>query len=210
MKSIVIISFLALYSNLALATVGPEGNLPEYAKDVKATYIGHNNNNRLCVVSADYANTPEVNEQGRVGCWNQSTDTKVTWISGITSATEVFVGLSHACALLADDKSTSTFNEGGTMKCWGENFFGQLGNNTKMNSPTTGVSVLNLKNVVRAWVVWGNSMCATVRDDPSTTDVNESDTKCWGLNPGGHIGINAKEICAEKYPCSRKPVSLVF
>src|SRR5438093_7565545 len=38
-------------------------------------------------------------------------------VSGLTGASDVAAGYSHACALLLD----------GTLRCWGQNLFGQLG-----------------------------------------------------------------------------------
>jgi alpha-tubulin suppressor-like RCC1 family protein len=72
-----------------------------------------------------------VTESGKVYCHRQSLASargddvavyaEATRVEGIEEATEVAVGVMHACALLAD----------GDVACWGENTHGQLGDGTR-------------------------------------------------------------------------------
>ena len=80
--------------------------------------------------------------------------------------------MTHACSLLTD----------GSVLCWGANNYGQLGNNTIINSPTA-VPVQGLTGVVDI-AVGDNHSCAVSGDGRAF---------CWGYNQYGQLG-NASSV----------------
>lgn len=80
---------------------------------------------------------------------------------------DIALGGSHACALL----------ESGTIKCWGSNGFGQLGNNSTINSPYP-VRVHNITNAI-AIAAGTVHTCAIVKG---------GSIKCWGSGLFGRLG----------------------
>jgi alpha-tubulin suppressor-like RCC1 family protein len=78
------------------------------------------------------------NDYGQLGNGTTTNSSVPVAVSGITTATAISGGgdgdgAAHACALLT----------GGSVRCWGDNYSGQLGNGTTMNS-TVPVRVLGL------------------------------------------------------------------
>jgi len=122
---------------------------------------------------------------GTIKCWGQNTVGQIgdgtttqrrvpTDVVGITNATDLRVGMNHACALLADS----------TAKCWGLNSFGQLGDGsiTNRSSPVTVLEPLQSGpwTGLRALVPGGQSYtCAVDADDHLW---------CWGWNNYGQLG----------------------
>ena len=90
--------------------------------------------------------------------------------SQIGTVRDVSLGFDHSCALLAD----------GTIQCWGRNLYGQLGNDSKIDS-STPVKVLGISNATAISANW-HSTCALV----ATGEV-----KCWGMNVSGQLGNNS-------------------
>jgi alpha-tubulin suppressor-like RCC1 family protein len=87
-------------------------------------------------------------------------------VSGVTGATQVAVGCTHACALKSD----------GTVWCWGTNSAGQLG--TGDNNPSGPRQVASLTGAV-GLALGCNHSCA-IKSDGSVV--------CWGNNGGGQLG----------------------
>ncbi len=92
-------------------------------------------------------------------------------VSSITGVIDIDSGLGHVCAMLSD----------GSVKCWGANNFGQLGNNTTVNSanPVTVVDLTGVSDMA----VGRNHACAIYGVTLKTTGI-----KCWGLNSNGQLG----------------------
>ncbi|MBK7960416.1 MAG: RCC1 repeat-containing protein [Bdellovibrionales bacterium] len=66
----------------------------------------------------------------------------------------------------------------GAAKCWGGNFYGQLGNNSTVNSRTP-VSVVGLSSGVIGITTGEHHACALISDGT---------IKCWGRNDRGQFG----------------------
>jgi alpha-tubulin suppressor-like RCC1 family protein len=112
---------------------------------------GYNQNGQLGNSTSDnYTNTP-------VNVWKLS--------SGVMAGT---AGSEHTCALAQD----------GGVKCWGDNWYGQLGNGTRIDK-NTPVDVLGLTSGVVAVSAGGGHTCAV-------TDLGG--VKCWGYNKYGQLG----------------------
>jgi alpha-tubulin suppressor-like RCC1 family protein len=135
-----------------------------------------------CVVaiSAGYASTCALNENGGVKCWgrntfgslgNGTTDDSLVPVdvSGLTSGvTAIASGSGHTCALLAD----------GGVECWGWNSSGQLGDSTTVDR-LMPVSVTGLTSGIVGIAAGNYHSCALT--------VNGA-VKCWGDNDVGQVG----------------------
>ena len=154
------------------------------------TWSGHD-----VKIAAGLLHTCAVKTDGSAVCWgdnsigqlgdgtlvSHSTPTPVYGLDGSTPAKTVVSianGDSHTCAVLLDGSAT----------CWGGNFWGQLGNNSLVNS-SVPVAVSGLdgsspdKSVVSisAGVGWTGvaSTCAVLKDGSA---------QCWGVNNHGQLG----------------------
>jgi YVTN family beta-propeller protein len=89
----------------------------------------------------------------------------------------------HACALTTE----------GGVKCWGNNFAGQLGDNTYDNLRNTPVDVSGLANGVAAIAAAGDlSFFAPPNLTSHTCALTATGgVKCWGLNAYGQLGDNS-------------------
>ena len=117
----------------------------------------------------------------KVKCWGirptvpngvDNLPVEVSMLSGL-GVLDVTSNRSSSCALLPS----------GTTKCWGANDFGQLGNNSTIDSASTLVSpngnLSGLKQVAKI--------------DAYTCAITASDTvKCWGGNFYGNLGNNTQ------------------
>ena len=94
-------------------------------------------------------------------------------VTGVSGATALWVGGSHACAKLS----------GGSLKCWGRDNSGQLGNNAALAGTATPafVSGYSSAGVSLLPAGLGNTSCVL---DPQGL------VRCWGDNTTGQIGDN--------------------
>ncbi len=121
-------------------------------------------------------------EDPAIYCWGKGADTlinqglaKGSEINSLSNVAEVAPGESeNICVRFTD----------GTARCWGDNYNGQLGNNTVVPSfgekvtAEDSASVSGLSNV--AEVTTGNNFsCARLTDNT---------VKCWGLGTSGQLG----------------------
>ncbi len=117
---------------------------------------------------------------GSIKCWGQNNVGQLgigsvsgsvstpSLVSGISTATSIAAGYNnHACAIIS----------GGTVKCWGSNTYGQLGNNSNVNS-SSPVDVIGVSNATSLSLGYEHS-CAVISD---------GSIKCWGRNNVGQLG----------------------
>ena len=88
-----------------------------------------------------------------------------------SSQSAITAGYNHACAVL----------DTGAMKCWGDNYYGQLGDNTTANR-STPTQVSGLASGVTAIAAGSAHTCALL---------DTGAVKCWGYNAYGQSGHNA-------------------
>jgi alpha-tubulin suppressor-like RCC1 family protein len=92
-------------------------------------------------------------------------------VVGLTSGVQaISAGSTHTCAL------TST----GGVKCWGSDMYGQLGNNSTLDTHVP-VDVVGLTSGVQAVSASGGYTCALTA---------AGGVKCWGYNGNGVLGNN--------------------
>ncbi|MCL2825170.1 MAG: hypothetical protein FWD57_14365 [Polyangiaceae bacterium] len=128
----------------------------------------------VTAIAAGIRHTCALTKEGEVKCWggnaygklgdgtNEDRHTPVT-VQGLElGVVAVSAGGSHTCAI---EKS-------GNLKCWGYNYYGQIGDGTKVNR-LTPQSVLDLEQGVVAVSAGFNHTCAM-------TPANKP--MCWGRN----------------------------
>ena len=86
----------------------------------------------------------------------------------VLHVTQIAAGSLHTCAITT----------AGGVKCWGQNYYGQLGNNSTAAS-TVPVSVSGLSSNVIKVSAGGSHTCALT---------NTNGLKCWGRNTYGQLG----------------------
>jgi alpha-tubulin suppressor-like RCC1 family protein len=132
-------------------------------------------------VSVGNTSTCALITDGTVRCWgdnvygemgNGNSLLKVltpdTQVTGITTATQIAVGLNQACALLTDQ----------TVKCWGSNSQGRNGNGTTVGNATTPTLVTGISTATQIAVSY-NTGCALLANHT---------VKCWGNGATGGLG----------------------
>jgi len=114
---------------------------------------------------------------GKVFCWGHQLITTTTdgsttpvQVSGITTATSIAQGNSHACTLLTS----------GEIKCWGLNDQGQLGNGTS----TDGNTPVDVSGIMTATSITFGP--AAIRH--SCAVLSNGKVMCWGNNFYGQLG----------------------
>ncbi len=106
--------------------------------------------------------------EGAVG--NNAAFTNMTTpatVSGLSSMTDVSVGLSHACGRRSDN----------TFRCWGSDVNGQLGNGGA--NTNSGVPVTPAPGTAIAAIAGGSVSCA---------GISGGSVKCWGSDSDGQLG----------------------
>ena len=139
-------------------------------------------------VASGQAHSCAVTAGGGVQCWgynglgqlgNNSTTNSLTpvAVSGLASGVvAVTAGSLHSCAL----------STGGGVQCWGDNFSGQLGNNSSIDSHTP-VAVSGLAGV---GTLGGVAAIAAGYDYTCALSTGGG-VLCWGYNATGQLGNNS-------------------
>lgn len=125
-------------------------------------------------VAGTFSRTCALTTAGGVKCWGDlpgggSSSTPVDVAGLTTGITALAVADSHICVLTS----------AGGVKCLGQNSFGQLGDGTVDDSPTTPVDVLGLTSGVIAIDATYSHSCAVLATGA---------VRCWGRNDRGQIG----------------------
>ncbi len=153
---------------------GGSGNLSNVVAISMGRVVG--GDNHVCAVKLD----------GTVWCWGRNTfgqlgDSTTTerhepvqvvgagGVGTLGNVIAVSAGRNHSCALKTD----------GSIWCWGRNAFGQLGNNSNVDS-TWPVPVATLSNAMAVGAGYTHT-CALLVDGTAW---------CWGSNSAGQLGDN--------------------
>ncbi|MDO8704147.1 MAG: Ig-like domain-containing protein [Sulfuricaulis sp.] len=170
-------------------------------------------------VSAGGEHSCAVLADGTVRCWGSNAQVQLgigyatsysstpVAVGGINTAASVTTGISYTCSVLRD----------GTVRCWGDNFYGQLGNGTSINSSTpvivsginTAVAISAGSNSFKTCVLladgtvrfWGGNFWVPTSVSGINTAVAISSSvdhtcalladgtlRCWGANGYGQLG----------------------
>ncbi|MEN9473232.1 MAG: hypothetical protein RLZZ495_1321, partial [Pseudomonadota bacterium] len=121
-----------------------------------------------CAVVNGAAKCWGFNTSGQLGNGSTTNSTSPVQVSGLT------IGIT---AIVAGSYYTCTIDNNNTAKCWGSNIYGQLGNNTIVNS-SIPVPVNGLSSGVTAITGGSGQACAIVNGV----------AKCWGSNSSGQLG----------------------
>jgi alpha-tubulin suppressor-like RCC1 family protein len=117
---------------------------------------------------------------GRIRCWGSNSAGQLgdgglsaashipSTVSGITTATDIAVGLFHSCALLANQR----------IQCWGSDSYGQLGNDISFGNASTPVFVALYSDFIQV-AAGGNRSCG-IRSNGTV--------HCWGEDSEGGLG----------------------
>jgi alpha-tubulin suppressor-like RCC1 family protein len=127
-------------------------------------------------------------------------------VVGLTNATSVSVGDTHACALLA----------GGAVECWGANFRGELGIDPSAGPETCDSSPCSTTPIAVAGLAGPATAIAVQSSHASCALLTNGTVECWGSNEEGQLGIGTAgagpQTClaptgpAIPYACSPSPV----
>lgn len=129
-------------------------------------------------LTAGKDHTCAVDNSGSAYCWGQNSfgelgdgttagkniPVKVFGLSPADPVVSIAASSGHSCALLA----------GGSVKCWGANYYGQIGDGTKVGKLTP----------VTATVVGKAAVAIAVTNTSSCALLNDNTVKCWGGQGG--------------------------
>ena len=133
-------------------------------------------------VSCSNTNTAAVKTDGTLWCWGRNSygglgdnsairrSSPVQTVAGGTNWKQVSIGFTHTAAVKSD----------GTLWCWGDNFYGQLGDNTRTgrSSPVQTVTI---------GTNWKQVSCGLYTTAAIKTD---GTLWTWGINDNGELADN--------------------
>ncbi len=134
-------------------------------------------------VSAGSNFTCAVTTSGAAKCWGGNGSGRLGDNSTTNRLTPVdVVGLSSGVAsIAAGGNHTCAVMSSGAAKCWGDNYQGQVGDNSS-TTRRTPVDVVGLESGV-------SSISAALAHTCAVTTTGAA--KCWGYNANGQLGINS-------------------
>ena len=134
----------------------------------------------VSAISAGFSHTCALTSSGAIHCWGYNLSGQLGNGSITNSSTPVpVVGLSSGISAIATGGSyTCILTSSGAVHCWGENWFGQLGDGSTVNSRTP-VPVVGLTSGVSVISTGSAHTCALTAS---------GDTYCWGYNGNGQLG----------------------
>jgi alpha-tubulin suppressor-like RCC1 family protein len=138
----------------------------------------------VIAISAAGYHTCVLLSTGAVKCWGSEADGTTLGNGGgaINKPGGAISGFSaDVIALAAGERHTCALLSTGGVQCFGENYYGQLGNGTKISS-STPVTVSGISNAV-AISANGWTSCALL---------STGEAKCWGQNGEGQLGDNSR------------------
>jgi hypothetical protein len=139
-------------------------------------------------ITAGFFHTCALLNTGAVNCWgnnfneqlgnNSTTDSLVpvavdAFADGTATAASITAGPEHTCALLNT----------GAVNCWGNNFNGQLGNNSTDNS--------SVPVAVNEFIGGATAVSITAGYSHTCAVLNTGAVNCWGDNSSGQLGNNS-------------------
>lgn len=158
-------------------------------------------------ISSGNAHTCALLNTGGVKCWGDNFNGQIgngtsgmgvqsdtpSQVSGLTSGVvAISSGGYHTCALLKT----------GAVKCWGDNYYGQLGDNTGGQGASefsnTPVSVRNSSNTGAI----SNVVALTGNESSSCALLDTGAVQCWGDEFSGQLGNNVDANSIKKIPVS--------
>lgn len=110
------------------------------------------------------------NSRGQLAAGDKNPRTKTVTVAGITDASAIVAGDSHACAIVGPNRA---------LKCWGRGTEGQLGNGKKDKDALLPVDVSGLASKVIAVDAGSWHTCA----------VHPNGVYCFGSNTHGQLGL---------------------
>lgn len=155
------------------------------------TNLGAGDSHTCAVLATDGLMCWGSNSYGQIGNGENAMRLQPVDVVGMTNGIRSIVsGGLHSCAL----------TETGAVKCWGNNKYGQLGNNTTIDS-TTPVDVWGLDHDVVAITAGGFHTCAAYHDE----------VRCWGYNAYGQLGDGSRvtRLTPETVSGIANPVSVL-
>lgn len=110
---------------------------------------------------------------GGVACWHDWAEVPVKVEARLPGAKALALGAVHTCVVVAD----------GGVKCWGKNFYGRIGDGTRIDrdQPTT---VIGLRGPAVAVAAGRLHTCALLQD---------GGVACWGTGFAGRLGDGDEE-----------------
>jgi alpha-tubulin suppressor-like RCC1 family protein len=135
----------------------------------------------VLVIATGSNHTCALTTSGGVKCWGDNSAGQIgNGVIGNVMTPADVVGLGAGVqTITAGGGHTCALTTSGGVKCWGNNFSGQVGDDTVRNNHRTPVDVVGLNADVQAIDAGGFHSCALT---------TSGGLKCWGGNEAGQVG----------------------